>query len=125
MATARARRVPQRCTIGEFNEAVAYFRLEPQSVERVRQVLVEGEAPSVVAEREGIKQPQLHRQYSKVLRMVEKLREGRPQVEIVPEGWETATLVAPSEFLADTGRRLQEYLKKNADVGTAQPSTRM
>ena len=43
------KRVPQRCTLKELEEAVSYFRIAPATIERVQRVLVDGEAVSVVA----------------------------------------------------------------------------
>ena len=43
------KRVPQRCTLKELEDAVTYFRIAPATVTRVRRVLVDGEAVSVVA----------------------------------------------------------------------------
>ena len=37
------KRVPQRCTLKELEEAVSYFRIAPATIERVQRVLVDGE----------------------------------------------------------------------------------
>ena len=49
------KRVPQRCTLKELEEAVSYFRIAPATIERVQRVLVDGEAVSVVARGDNLR----------------------------------------------------------------------
>ena len=102
------KRVPQRCTLKELEEAVSYFRIAPATVTRVRRVLVDGEAVSVVAQGDNLTYQPLARTCNKVMDKVEELRSNAPV--LVPPGWEEATIVAPVEFIAETRKRLERYL---------------
>ena len=102
------KRVPQRCTLKELEEAVSYFRIAPATIERVQRVLVDGEAVSVVARGDNLTYQPLARTCNKVMDKVEELRSNAPV--LVPPGWEEATIVAPVEFIAETRKRLERYL---------------
>ena len=97
------KRVPQRCTLKELEEAVSYFRIAPATIERVQRVLVDGEAVSVVARGDNLTYQPLARTCNKVMDKVEELRSNAPV--LVPPGWEEATIVAPVEFIAETRKR--------------------
>jgi hypothetical protein len=123
MARTQMKRVPPKCTLEEFNEALAYFSLAPVTIERVRRVLVDGEAVNWVATTENITYPSLSRACDKVMSKVEELRSIQPGVPWIapgmalPPGWEEATIAAPAEFLADMRKRLDKYLKDHNMAG--------
>lgn len=102
------RRVPQKCTLQELEDAVPYFRIVPATVNRVRRVLVDGEPVTAVAKDDNITYQPLARTCNKVMGKVEELRRSVPVM--VPPGWEEATIVAPVEFIAETRKRLESYL---------------
>lgn len=135
MARTKSKHIEPRCTQAELDSVLAYFSLSDVAEARVRRILVEGVAPPVVAEEEGVSTSQVHRQYSKVLKKIEELRaadgdaqvaaarRGRPRKEdaapvlapaaaalVMPAGWETATIVAPSEFIAKVRKELNDLI---------------
>lgn len=123
MTRTQMKRVAPKCTLEEFNDAVAYFSLATITIERARRVLVDGEAVTWVASSDGITYPSLLRACDKVMKKVEELRDTRPDDPLIspglvlPAGWEEATFVAPAAFLADTRKRLDKYLKDHKMAG--------
>lgn len=135
MARTKSQHVEPRCTQAELDSVLTYFSLSDVAKERVRKILVEGVAPRVIAQTEKVSTSQVHRQYSKVLKKIEELRaadgsaviavarRGRPRKEdampalapaagtmLVPAGWEAATIVAPSEFIARVRKELNDLI---------------
>ncbi len=112
MARTKSIRNEPKCTSTEFDEAIVFFSLDPVTIARVRRVLVEGVPPPIVAAEDGVSPQLLHRQYSKVLKKVVQHRAPPPPSEImVPDGWESVTIVAPKEFIVMVKKQLSEYLK--------------
>ena len=134
MARTKSEHVEPRCTQAELDSVLTYFSLSDVAQERVRRILVEGVAPRVIAEEEGVSTSQVHRQYSKVLKKIEEIRAsdgsaviaparpGRPRKQeavpalapaatmLVPAGWEAATIVAPSDFIARIRKELNDLI---------------
>ena len=115
MSRNKSTRYEPKCTPGEFDEAIVFFALDPSSIARVRRVLVDGVPPPVVAGDEGVSPQALHRQYAKVLKKISERRpSSAPSEVLMPDGWESVTIVAPSEFIATVRKQLADYLKASA-----------
>lgn len=120
MARAKSVRNEPKCTPMEFDDAIVLFSLDPVSIARVRRVLVDGIPPPIVAQEDGVSTQMLHRQYTKVLKKILEHRAPHVSSEVmVPEGWQSVTIIAPAEFIATIKKQLADYL--NASGG--RPST--
>jgi hypothetical protein len=85
MATPRRRRY----STAEFLRGAAISRLEPQSIELARQVLVDGRRQADVARAAGTT-----RQW--VSELTKKMQVYIEQANPVPEGWQTDTVTLPA-----------------------------
>lgn len=120
MTRVKSVRNQPKCTPVEFDEAIVLFSLDPVTIARVRRVLVDGIPPPVVAQEDGISTQMLHRQYTKVLKKILEHRTPHVASEvIVPEGWQSVTIIAPPEFIATIKKQLADYLNASG----ASPST--